>query len=140
MPPENVEIVRRIFEAVARRDSAAVLGLYDPEVVWDHTRGPAREVMGEPCVYRGHEGLRRWSREWYEAWEDVQADVVEVVEVGEHVVSVLNYRGRGRASGVQVEMAQMAGAWTIRDGKVVRVLWFRTRGEALEAASREGSA
>ena len=26
------------------------------------------------------------------------------------------------------------GVWTIRDGKVIRVEWFRQRAEALEAA------
>jgi hypothetical protein len=28
---ENVEIIRRVFEATARRDAETVIGLYDPE-------------------------------------------------------------------------------------------------------------
>ena len=60
-------------------------------------------------------------------------DVVELFDAGDHVITVLNYRGRGRASGIEVEMAHMAGAWTIRQGQVVRVAWFRTRAEALAA-------
>jgi ketosteroid isomerase-like protein len=32
MSLENVEIVRRLYDAVARRDVANVLALYDPEV------------------------------------------------------------------------------------------------------------
>jgi ketosteroid isomerase-like protein len=35
MSRENVEIVRRVFAATARRDSQAALALYDPEVEWD---------------------------------------------------------------------------------------------------------
>jgi hypothetical protein len=27
-----------------------------------------------------------------------------------------------------------AGVWTLRDGKITRVVWFATREEALEAA------
>jgi hypothetical protein len=27
----------------------------------------------------------------------------------------------------------MAGVWTLRNGKVIRAVWFRTRAEALEA-------
>ena len=136
MAREDVEIVRRIYEAVARRDTATVLSLYHPELEWDHTRGPVRELMGG-SIYHGHDGLRRWSREWYEAWDDVTAVLVELFDAGDHVITVLNYRGRGRASGIEVEMAHMAGAWTIRQGQVVRVAWFRTRAEAL-AAIRTG--
>jgi ketosteroid isomerase-like protein len=39
MSQENVEVVRRVYDAVARRDSAAVLDLYDPEVVLDPSDG-----------------------------------------------------------------------------------------------------
>ena len=38
MPQEKTEIVRRVYEAAARRDSAAVLSLHDPEVEIDNTR------------------------------------------------------------------------------------------------------
>ncbi len=134
MSRENVEIVRRIYEAVARRDSETVLSYYDPRVEWDHTYGPVRELMGGPAVYHGHEGIREWSREWYEAWENIEADVEELVDAGDQVIGVLTYRGRGRQSGVEVEIPGMAGVWTIQDGKVVRVRWFRTRDEAFAAA------
>jgi ketosteroid isomerase-like protein len=41
MSQENVEIVRRVCEASARQDSAAVLALYDPEVVIDVSEATA---------------------------------------------------------------------------------------------------
>lgn len=131
---ENVEIVRRVFGAVARGDAAAVLSYYHPEVEWDHTAGPVRDLMGGPQVWHGHDGLRAWFREWYEAWENMEPDLVEVVDVGDQVVSVLDYRGRGRASGIEVTIPRMAGLWTIENGAVTRVAWFSTRDEALEAA------
>jgi ketosteroid isomerase-like protein len=90
--------------------------------------------MGSRRVYRGHEGLRIMFREWYEAWEDVEGNLKELIDAGEHVISVQTYGGRGRASGVEVEWTDLAGVWTIRNGKVVRVAWFATRKEALEAA------
>jgi ketosteroid isomerase-like protein len=40
MPEENVEIVRRAYEAAAQRDAAAVIALYRPEVEWDISRSP----------------------------------------------------------------------------------------------------
>jgi ketosteroid isomerase-like protein len=42
MSQEDVEVVRRVFEASARRDSDAVLALYDPDVEWDAARFPTR--------------------------------------------------------------------------------------------------
>lgn len=131
---ENVEVIRRLFEAVARRDTEAVLSLYDPEVEWDTSRSPFGDLMGGRLYY-GHDGLRSWSRQWYEAWENVVHHCDELIEVGEQVVSSVTNRGLGRASGVEVETHQ-AAVWTIRSGKIIRAVWFPTRAEALEAAGR----
>ena len=133
MSEENVEIVRRVYDATSRReDATTILTFYDPEVEWDISHGPARELMGHR-VYRGHEGLRRFFREWYEAWETVKPALEELIDAGEHVIAVETTRGRGRTSQVEVEMPHYS-VWTIRRGKVIRVVWFATREEALEAA------
>jgi ketosteroid isomerase-like protein len=132
MSQENVEIVRRMYDAVARRDAATVLTFYDPEVEWDITRRPIGGLVGGG-VYHGHEGLRSFFRKWYEAWESIAEELEELIDTGEHVIAVVTSRGRGRASGVAVE-TRGAAVWTIRKGKVVRVVWFSTREEALEAA------
>ena len=108
-----------------------MLALYDPEVEWDASR--VAVATGGGGVYRGHEGVRSFFREYYEAWETLDNDCKELIAAGEHVVSVSNQRGRGRASGIEVEWSQYA-VWTIREGKIVRVAWFPSRGEALEAA------
>lgn len=134
MSRENIATVRRLYDAVARRDSATVLAIYHPEVEWDHTRNEAVAALLGKSVYHGHEGLRQWSREWYEAWESVDAELDELIEAGEDVVAVLNYRGRGRASGIEVQFTRMAGVFTLEDGRVTRAAWFRSREEALEAA------
>lgn len=132
MSQENVEIVRRVYDAAARRDAATVLAFYDPEVEWDFSQHAYAALMGRG-VYRGHEGLQRWWREWHEAWEESQDNCDELLDAGEQVISVVTTRGRGRASGVEVEL-HMAGVWTLREGKVVRVAWFPTLAEAMEAA------
>jgi uncharacterized protein len=133
MSQENVEVVRALFDAVARRDTATVLALYDPEVEWDNTRGPSQGLI-ERKVYRGHEGLRHWWREWREAWEIAWDEVEDLIDAGDRVVSVQTTHARGKASGVAVDIADMAVVWTFRQGKIVRVALFTTRDEALEAA------
>jgi ketosteroid isomerase-like protein len=132
---ENVEIVRRVYEAAARRDAATVLALYDPEVELDPSRlGVAGMAGGGAAVYRGHDGLRSLFRDWHEAWADMKYDFEELIDAGgEHVISVVTRRARGRASGVDVGRP-FALVWTIRKGRVVRVVWFLKRTEALEAA------
>jgi ketosteroid isomerase-like protein len=132
MSEENVEVVRRVYEAVARRDAATVLALYDSEIEWDLSRTPWGNVTGRG-IYRGHDDLRTFYRDWYEAWVNYDEDCEALIDAGEHVVVVATGRGRGQASGVDVKWNQY-GDWTIRDGKVVRVVWFPTREEALEAA------
>jgi ketosteroid isomerase-like protein len=133
MSQENVEIVRRIFDAEARRDAATALSLYDPEIEFDTSRGTFGDLMGRR-LYHGHDGLRRWFREWYEAWEHVEEDIEELIDAGDDVISLVTMRGRGRASGIELELPRQPAVWTIREGKIVRVVWFRTRDEALDAA------
>ena len=132
MSRENVEVVRRVFDALARRDTATVLTLYDPEVDLDTTRLRLSDLIGRG-IYRGHEGLRRWFAEWYEAWENVERNVEELIDAGVQVISVITVRGRGRASGAEVEWKDVAVLWTVRDAKVVRLVWFPSREEALDA-------
>lgn len=137
MSHEDVEVVRRIYAATARHDTETVLSLYHPDVEWVMAHHPRGEMFGGGST-RGHEGLRAWFRAWYEAFEDFEHKCEELIDAGEHVVSVGKDRGRGRESGVEVEQ-HLAAAWTVRDGKVVRVVWFSSRQEALEAVGlRDG--
>jgi ketosteroid isomerase-like protein len=133
MSRENVEVVRRVYDAVGRRDTERVLSLYDPDVEWDGSRSPWAEVIPGTALFHGHEELRRVFRLYYEMWETFEDNVEELIDADDQVVSVVTSRGRGRASGVEVEWAGNAGVWTIRDGKVIRVVWFPSREEALEA-------
>ena len=133
MSRENVELVRGVYEAVAAHDHTSVLAAYDPEIEWDTSRpGTPGEIAGGG-IYRGHDGLRTWFRAWYEAWENLVDVCEELTDAGEKVISVSTMRARGRTSGAEVTSRRYAGVWTIRDGKVVRVVWFPTREEALDA-------
>jgi ketosteroid isomerase-like protein len=129
MSEENVEIVRRVYEAAAGRDAASIFALYDPDVELDATRLGVTDFG----VYHGHEGLRKLFGEFHEVWGQIEYDYDELIDAGEHVVGIVRRHARGRASGATVE-AQFALLWTVREGKVTRVIWFSTRAGALEAA------
>ena len=85
-------------------------------------------------ILRGREQLQGFFREYHEAWDKLDDTYDELIDAGEHVISVATVRGRGRVSMVEMELSDQAGVWTIRDDKIVRVVWFPSRAEALEAA------
>jgi ketosteroid isomerase-like protein len=130
MSQENVDVVRRLWDAADRRDSETVLALYDPQVELDVSGFPIEAAEGQH--YRGHDGLKRLFREWREFWEHAESSLVELVDAGDRVVGVYTYRARGRASGVPVE-GTFAALWTVHHGRVVRVEWRSSRDEAVEA-------
>ncbi len=133
MSEENVEIVRQAFDQEARRDPR-VLEVYDPDVEMDFSESPFADFMTTSGRRRGIDEVQSTFRDWYDAFKNVETDVDELIDAGDQVIVVFTYRSRGRASGVEVAWKHMAGLWTFRDGKVVRVAWLRTREEALEAA------
>jgi ketosteroid isomerase-like protein len=133
MSQENVQIVREAFDLTAHRDASA-FDAYDPEVEMDFSASPFADFMTTSPRLQGLGEVRSAFRDWYEAFEDVESELDELIDTGEHVVVVFTYRGRGRRSGAEVEWKHMAGLWTFREGKVVRVAWLRTREHALEAA------
>ena len=126
--------MRRLFAAVSRRDAEEVFDLYDPQIELDFTRAPLRHLLGEG-VYRGHEGLRRFFREWGEAYEFVEDAVEELIEVADRVVTVQTSRGRGRVSGIEGER-EYASVWSFQNGRIVRMAVFSSTEEALEVAGR----
>jgi uncharacterized protein len=129
MSQENLEIVRRAFEAFNRRDMTAFLDLLDPDVEWV----PILAVL-EGRVYRGHKDVQRWVEDLDPDWEFFEVYHEELRDLGDRVLIFGHWRARGRASGVESEQP---GIWLyeMKGGKVVRMRTFTDRGEGLKAAS-----
>jgi ketosteroid isomerase-like protein len=127
MSQENVEIVRRAWEAAERRDTEVVFALYDPDIVWQSHYGP---VSG---TYHGHEGVRQFFHEWTEALESFRAHAEEFIDAGDSVVVCAMVWARGRGSGVEAEMPQ-GFLYTVKDGLVTRIEIFEGKERALAAA------
>jgi ketosteroid isomerase-like protein len=85
-------------------------------------------------VYEGHEGVRRFWRQWLSSWEWVEFEQERYIDAGDQVVVFQRTHARGRTSGVQTDFGDYAQVWTLRDGKVVRVQFYTDRAEALAAA------
>jgi ketosteroid isomerase-like protein len=132
MSRENLEIVRRIYDAVTRRDAAAAFELYSEDIVWD-TSSWRQAELDQKRVYTGHEGVRRAWRERLAAFGEIDFEVEELIEVGDRVVAVIRDRQIGRSSGVPISNSH-AAIWTLAGGKVTRLEIFDGRRQALEAA------
>ncbi|HEY2180399.1 MAG TPA: nuclear transport factor 2 family protein [Solirubrobacteraceae bacterium] len=71
-----------------------------------------------------------------EALEDFRLIVDEIFAHGDQVITDHWTVARGGSSGATLEQ-RGAAVWTLRNGLIVRVQWFGTRREALEAAGLE---
>ena len=127
MSQENVEIVRRCYEAFDRGDIDVAFEDFAPDFELDLSR-----AIG---IDRGTYSLaqfRRLTESFTENWESARYLADEFIDAGEHVVMPFTNRLRGR-DGIEV---QARGIWlgTIRDGLIVRICLYQDKREALEAA------
>jgi ketosteroid isomerase-like protein len=123
MSEENVELVRRIYDAWDREESARDFIAEDVEYV-----NPVYAV--EPGTRRGRASFRVVR----ETYEDFMLKIEGLVDAGGDDVLVLaQYRASGRGSGVPLE-GEHGYVWTVRDGQAVRFQWFQSHREAYEAA------
>jgi uncharacterized protein len=129
MSQENVEIVRRAYERWNRRDFGFVMDLAASEFEYV----PGGGVVGLSGSFRGPEGFMRFLERFWEEFDEAHAEPQEFIETGNSVLAVITFRGRGRQSGVEVNM-ETFHLWTFRDGKVIRGQGFLDREAALEAA------
>ena len=130
MPGEDVELVRRYYEAMSSGDLEAAAAFLAPDVEADFSRR-----LVEPGVARGREAVMAAAARVREAWADLTVEPEELFEFGERVVAVVHSRGTGRGSGASVD-ACTAQVWRVREGLAVHWEYFGSKTQALEALGR----
>jgi ketosteroid isomerase-like protein len=129
MSEQNVELVRRIYDAWDREASAREFIAEDVEYV-----NPSYAV--EPGTRRGRKSFSVVR----DTYEDFSIRVERFLDAGaEDVVVLARYTASGRGSGVPLE-GEHGYIWTVRDGQAVRFRWFQSHREALAAAGISKSA
>ena len=83
--------------------------------------------------YSGLDGFIEAWRDWTEAFESYSVDVEEMIDAGDHVVSLVELSGRTRTGGADIS-APAAAVWTVVDGRMRRVEFHLDRNAALRAA------
>jgi ketosteroid isomerase-like protein len=89
----------RGFEAAARDDYAIPLLSYETDVEIRFPGGAAR-ALGLPEHYEGHQGFLDFWRDWKQDMDDVRVQPERIVDLGDRVLLIGTFAGRGRASGV----------------------------------------
>ena len=129
MSQQNVGMVRQAIDSINRGDIRLAMANADDdfEMDWSNSIGPLKGV------YRGRGQVTKIWESFLEAWDELQWDVQEVVDLDAEQVLVVNrVRMRGRTSQVDVQ-AMGAQVWTIRNGVLGSVKLHQSKTEALKA-------
>jgi ketosteroid isomerase-like protein len=132
---ENVEVMRQGLDAVNRRDKPAWLAGTDPDL----ENIPPRD-WPESDPIRGSGPVFDFYVEAQDAWADESSryEYVELIDAGnDKVLAQMSAEMRGKASGAGVAWSYWQVV-TFLNGKALRIEWFGSRAEALEAAGLAG--
>ena len=127
----NADLIRPIYDSWGRGEWRERPAVYDEEMEW----GWSDEFPGLAGVFRDTTDPNPRLRAWLSEWEHWRARADDYVEIGDYVVVLATYTGRGRTSGVEIEQ-EGAHVFRIRDGRVVRLEIFADRQKALDWVER----
>ena len=122
---ENAAIVRRIFDAFARKEGLALRGLFAEDAVWSV---PGHGVMAGLRRTRGDLPVPREAAEG--DGRDVRLRAVDVLASDDRAAAL--YRARGTRHGRTLELDQVL-LFRIEDGLVRHVLALPSDPDAFEA-------
>jgi ketosteroid isomerase-like protein len=130
MSEENVEAAKRANAALNRGDFEGVVEVFAADaVLQDRQNAP-----DQPVTVEGVEAIRQNLNLWASAFDRLGADIEEYIDAPNAVICAAHWQGRGKASGISIDVHQF-DLYEFREGKVVRaVLGFRSKNDALEAA------
>jgi ketosteroid isomerase-like protein len=115
----KVDIVRRLFDAVAARDLGGAKSVLDPKVQFFAPKTGAE--TGQPYhLYLGHEGIDQYFEHVAAVWREYEFKPLELREREEYVIALGSLRSQPRRG----PAGDHKGAWGIRfrDGIIV---WAR---------------
>jgi ketosteroid isomerase-like protein len=126
MSQENLEIVRRSFEAFQRGGPDAMLDLFSDDVI-------TYRADPDGATFDGKAGFRDAAADWTEDFSEWQVLPQEFTDLGERVLVRVLQIAQGRSSGVRVEEDYWF-LFELTGSKVSKLSFYSKHTEALEAA------
>jgi ketosteroid isomerase-like protein len=132
MSNENVDLIRRAYQAYASGDLATMLELVDPDLEWTYLDPILEHPIPQVC--HGRHELEQLLRSW--ADHGLRADLEEVAGSGELVMVGV------RTPGVDAHYGRRGddraySVFTVREGRIVALRDCCDRQEALQLAGIE---
>ncbi|HEX8645426.1 MAG TPA: nuclear transport factor 2 family protein [Thermoleophilaceae bacterium] len=127
-----IEPLDRLYDAWNRRELEHVAEIFHPDAEF-RTSG---DYPGVAAVYRGHDGVRAFWRDFNEIWEDLRIEPHRYEELGDRALVLWRFSGTGRG-GIVVERdgAHLA---RVEDGLIVDLQAYGSWPRALAAAGLGG--
>ena len=116
----SVEIVKRSYDAFARKDLDGVMGDMHPDIEWQQAQG-----LPHGGTYHGLDAVRRnifepLDAEW---WSEFSADPDEFLAAGDKVVVIGRYRGLAKETGKRLDVP-FVHVWMLQEERAVRFRQF----------------
>ena len=127
MSQENVEILRRGYNAWNRGDRDTAFEFLEPEFELKLPEGGMN--VGS---FQGREAVTKLLEGYLEVFDFFHMEPEEFFDADDRVAVFVHTPARGKGSGVEVQF-RPAHLWTMRAGKAVRLEVFPEREKALEA-------
>jgi ketosteroid isomerase-like protein len=119
--------MRAVVEAFNRRD----VEMLEPLLAPDAEIVPIRAAL-EETVYQGPNAAAQWYAAVDGSWEGLSVEVDEIRARGDLVLGLGRIRGRGRESGVAIDVEAAAMA-RLRNRQITHLRIYTERAQALEA-------
>jgi ketosteroid isomerase-like protein len=130
MSQENVEVIRRLYGHLERRDFGANRELFDPQVEYARIGSEVPDFAGE---WHGLDEMRTAVMSYLEAWEHYGYKAERFTDLGDEVLVLETHTGRGKHSGLEATH-ELGNLFTLRDGLIVRWVQYWNPSEAFAAA------
>jgi ketosteroid isomerase-like protein len=112
---QNLEIVRRGYEAFGRGDIDTLLGLFNEDIEWVSPGPPELATSGRR---RGRQGVAEFFTAVNQVFDIQRFEPKEFIAQGDRVVVLGDETSRIKATGKVLD-SEWAHAFTLRDGKIV---------------------
>jgi ketosteroid isomerase-like protein len=126
MSHQNVQVVRRMYEAFHSGDAEGALSHFHPDVVVDAT------MRVDAGIGHGRDELYAIVGPWLAAFDEWREEIEEMRDLGSQVCVVSTQHGRGKDSGIETE-TRYAVLYEVHGSQITRMTLYPGPAEALAA-------
>jgi uncharacterized protein len=127
---DNVQLVKRLYEAMARGDMTAILALMADDVTFVVPGPPGLDAAG---TWHGHEGVQQCFRKLRESQRNQGLEIREFVADDDKVVVLLHATVTVLSTGKMFE-SDIVHFFTVKAGKIVSLRDFFDTAAVVEAS------